>query len=190
MKASSILKYFSLAIILVLSACSMEKRVYNTGYHINWNKNINTQNLAHNNLSKEKLNTIESKSTEIVVDKQNVYTPTASKNNSSFANTESKKTKISKTVSFNNPIKKIAEKKSAKSNAYSAKGEESNTADEEIPFWVLILLCFVLSPLAVGFATNWETTPLIINVLLYIFTCGLGGLIHGLIVVLNSGKKP
>ncbi|MCX6182821.1 MAG: YqaE/Pmp3 family membrane protein [Bacteroidetes bacterium] len=49
---------------------------------------------------------------------------------------------------------------------------------------LLIILCFIIPPVAVGLATNWEITPLVINILLT-FLFWLPGVIHALIVVLR-----
>ncbi len=51
---------------------------------------------------------------------------------------------------------------------------------------LLIILAIFLPPLAVGLASDWQdSTALIINILLTVFTC-IGGIIHALIYVSNN----
>ena len=42
MKKVSLLSVFFASMIIVMSSCSIEKRVFNNGYHITWNNKINT----------------------------------------------------------------------------------------------------------------------------------------------------
>jgi uncharacterized membrane protein YqaE (UPF0057 family) len=52
---------------------------------------------------------------------------------------------------------------------------------------LLIILAILLSPIAVGLATNWNTRDLVINILLWVFCFGLGGIIHAFIVLKREG---
>lgn len=57
MKSIKQLSFIGLVITLVLTSCSMEKRVYMSGYHIEWNKtkhNPDKQELANNDNVKQK----------------------------------------------------------------------------------------------------------------------------------------
>ena len=44
MKTIQQISFFSLIIAFVLSSCTMQKRVYNKGYHVEWNKSNRTAN--------------------------------------------------------------------------------------------------------------------------------------------------
>jgi len=48
-----------------------------------------------------------------------------------------------------------------------------------------------LPPLAVGIATDWKTTPVVVNILLFIFTLWIGAVIHAVYIVNREkgGKK-
>lgn len=52
----------------------------------------------------------------------------------------------------------------------------------DIPAIVLYILCFIIPPIAVGLATDWDLKPVIINLLLC-FLFVIPGIIHALIVV-------
>lgn len=59
-----------------------------------------------------------------------------------------------------------------------------NAKTDDTELILLVILCFLLPPIAVGLATDWETTPLIISILLTIFFW-IPGVIYALIVVLG-----
>ena len=52
----------------------------------------------------------------------------------------------------------------------------------DIPVIILYILCFMIPPIAVGLATDWDLKPVIINLLLC-FLFVVPGIIHALIVV-------
>lgn len=51
---------------------------------------------------------------------------------------------------------------------------------------LFIILCFIMPPVAVGLATDWETSPVIISILLTML-CGIPGIIHAFIVCSEEG---
>jgi uncharacterized membrane protein YqaE (UPF0057 family) len=58
----------------------------------------------------------------------------------------------------------------------------------DIPYWVAIVLCFFIPFVAVGFATDWDATTIIIN-LLWTLLCGIPGIIHAIIIVSRNKDK-
>ena len=76
-----------------------------------------------------------------------------------------------KSNTFAKPIMKAAVKQMTKPN---------KTADADMI--LLYVLCIFIPPLAVGLATDWESTPVISNIL-WCLLCGLPGIIHAFIVV-------
>ena len=61
----------------------------------------------------------------------------------------------------------------------------TETSDGGVPEWLLYVLCLFIPPLAVGLKTDWETKPLIINILLCLL-CGIPGVIHAFLVVADA----
>jgi len=87
-------------------------------------------------------------------------------------------TTTSKTAKVKEVVKAVKAVKSA------AKDANNNMDDRSI---LLVILALLLSPLAVGLATNWNSRDLIINILLWVFCLGIGGIIHAFIVLSREG---
>jgi uncharacterized membrane protein YqaE (UPF0057 family) len=50
---------------------------------------------------------------------------------------------------------------------------------------VLYILAVVIPPVAVGIHTNWESTPVLINIILTVLVVWIGGVVHAFYVILN-----
>ncbi len=195
MKKINQLSVVVLLALVTLSACTMQKRVYNRGFHIEWfeskgsdkvatvqakkaekkQNSANEQTLAstsENNAKTESMDlSIQETKTVMSVVKEN------NKNTVSAPKVFFKSTKIAekmlakKSNTFAKPIMKAAVKQMTKPN---------KTADADMI--LLYVLCIFIPPLAVGLATDWESTPVISNIL-WCLLCGLPGIIHAFIVV-------
>jgi len=71
--------------------------------------------------------------------------------------------------------------KKINANSFNNKTKHKSSSDDT-PVWVLYVLAWFIPFLAVGLVTNWETKPVVINILLTLL-CGLPGIIHAMIVV-------
>ena len=188
------------AIVTILSSCSIEKRVHTDGYHIEWYSNnkskiqhqapeITTTNVA------DAVNQDSQFECEVAVNEPGVVssTPAAidltSPKTTEFANESIRanrkamrkavkelRTELKQQPQSTNPIQLF----SGKSNLAHAEVANPDQPDKVL----LVILAFFLPPLAVylyeGSWTKRCTTNLILTLL-----CGLPGLIHALIVILE-----
>lgn len=203
MKSIKQLSFIGLAIMLVLNSCTMEKRVYMSGYHIEWNKSKNNpdrQELVSNDnvkkIEQSQIGTIEqykngSNTLENVptIDNENL---TASLDNSiilpshktiSFSKNENSVTaKTNQTFEEKTVIsKKIskAKKKAEKNNAADGGGKSQLVA---------LLLCIFIGVLGIHrFYLGY--TGIGILMLLTGGVCGILALID-LIRIITGDLKP
>lgn len=62
--------------------------------------------------------------------------------------------------------------------------DESTKSSSDDDMLILLYILAVLIPfVAVGIVTDWELKKVLINILLTIFTCGIGGIIHAFIMI-------
>jgi uncharacterized membrane protein YqaE (UPF0057 family) len=189
--------------IFFISACSIEKREYLSGFHISKSHKIKIQPKEPKSLEPldivrltETPNTTSAKEnkTEEETNLNSTISPFNNKTTNKIANQLSShrntKPTVNKTRSyksnqfflFNSKQKKNATNNFIKNQLQT---NEKNSADDTvngIPIWLIIILCIFLPPLAVGFATNWDALPIIINVILW-FLFILPAIIHAFIVV-------
>lgn len=193
---------FMLAVAVLVSAtlitsCSIEKRHYMDGYHVEW-KNKNNKN---NNVAAEQktAQTVAINETAPVVVEQTtapaVEAPVqeaapAVVAQENAVNTVVAKPTVENAVAAAQAVKQEAAKENvatkAAVKAAVKQAEKSSPMSGKPSKGVLILLCFLLPWLAVGLATGWEVKPLIINLLLSI-TC-IGAIIHAIVVVNRNVK--
>ena len=188
------------AIVTILSSCSIEKRVHTDGYHIEWYSNnkskiqhqapeITTTNVADAVNQDSQLEcevavneTGAVSSTPAAIDLTSPKTTEAAIE-SSRANRKAMRkaikelrTELKQQPQSTNPIQLF----SGKSNLAHAEVANPDQPDKVL----LVILAFFLPPLAVylyeGSWTKRCTTNLILTLL-----CGLPGLIHALIVILE-----
>jgi uncharacterized membrane protein YqaE (UPF0057 family) len=189
---------------IVLSSCTVEKRLHNSGFHVAWKKSFKTaknENVTDEVAVKEtRVKEVSAKNTMIsteAVDQINLESDAVS----SFNETAEAPVMETATVATQEVHSKItknavkAEQSSKKINAASskliqkavakkiAKAAKNNSGDTDIV--LLYVLCFVIPFVAVGLATDWDVKKVIINILLSCL-CGIPGIIHALIVVKNN----
>ena len=195
MKSIKQLSFIGLATMLVLSSCTMEKRVYMSGYHIEWKKsthNLDRQELVSNDgklAEQNQLGTVEQSENENKkIDNAasvNDNSLTASVDNSviipsrktvSFSKKENTVTAKTNSTSEIKTVVKSDSKKNKKAN---------NKSGGDVPKVLLYVLCFLMPWLAVGLATDWDIKKVIYN-LLWTLLCGIPGIIHAIIIVSKS----
>ena len=199
MKKIKQLSFVVLVTLLTLSACTMQKRVYYRGFHIEWFESKGSDKVAavhakkaEKKQSQSSAQTIANKTeTAANVDNMNIAvndtktilnaveenkSQTVSAPNVFFKSTKmAQKVLSQKSNTFAKPVMKAAVKQMAK---------PTKTADAELI--LLYVLCILIPPLAVGIVTDWDGGPVILNLLLCLL-CWLPGIIHAFIVVSEEG---
>jgi uncharacterized membrane protein YqaE (UPF0057 family) len=198
MKRIKQLSLAGLALTIILSSCSVEKRVHMSGYHIDWKKNKNSdkkidvdKNYADNQTKFEyKINedvaapiTNES-ATEVTPTIDNNITASAD-NSSSIVLPKTQKIDLNKKVvksMVKNALKTSEGRSILKEIAKKSTRNGGKNNSEDVPVALLYLLCILIPPLAVALVTDWDWTTIIYN-LLWCLLCFFPGIIHAFIVV-------
>jgi uncharacterized membrane protein YqaE (UPF0057 family) len=189
------------AIATILSSCSIEKRVHTDGYHIEWYSNNNKSKIQHqtpeidaanvaNQVNQDHqvecelaINESEAASTTPAVIELTPSKTSEVANESARANRKAMRkaikelrTELKQQPQSTNPVQ-LFSGKSSTANAVLANPDQPDKV-------LLIVIAFFIPPLAVylyeGSWTKRCTTNLILTLL-----CGLPGLIHALIVILE-----
>jgi len=201
------MKKVSLALVvafistLILDSCTVQKRYHRKGFNVNWNhtsiggkKDKNKLNndfeeeIAELKTNNSPLNEVKSEnsnySNELFADSENRYVElsnsakesTISSNNQAFIS-KIKTNEITTSKSSQAADKKLTKKKIIKNS------KKNNSS--EVPTILLFILCFLIPPLAVGLATDWNLTPVLWNIV-WCILCGVPGIIHAIIHVLRN----
>ena len=176
--------------IFFFASCTMEKRVYTSGYHIEWldgKQNLNKSELANEEHSKKP---IENK---VIVSNQAEQptlktdeTVTASADHSTFIpstpkiNLHQHKNNILLNENATTSEIKTVAKAETKQIQKTSKKSGGDT-----PKGLLYVLCFIIPVIAVGLATDWDTQKMIYN-FLWCLLCGVPGIIHAIMIVSKS----
>lgn len=182
----------TIAFLISLSSCTMEKRHYQSGYYIDWKKN--TQNTANQVTPREQLNNADAKSihfsgnfsassdAQLVLSNNEVAKKESEHPKCGFAETREhdqiKKHSLKEKVQVLKAIRQVKKVLPSK----TTKQKSDNT-----PMLVLYILAFLLPPVAVGLATDWDPETTLINLGLTIL-CWLPGIVHALIVLGNRTR--
>lgn len=170
--------------VFTISSCSVEKRHYMKGYHIEW--------FGHDNKAPQHEQTAapvkHSENTEAVavVTNEDIQAPAqvapapapAQQSFTPAAAAKAVKKAAAKTAEANqavNTVKNAVVKQAVKN---AAKSQKPASAPDK---GLLIVLAILIPWLAVGLATDWDVKTVVINLLLCL-TC-IGGIIHAIIVV-------
>jgi uncharacterized membrane protein YqaE (UPF0057 family) len=171
---------------MVFTSCSVEKRHYLNGYHVEWNKNNKKTLAVHEKAEPVKAITpvqqeavMSTATTSLTENTVTAATPAAAKEN---ASTNFSTPVVAKQIVTAN--EKSTATPQAKVLKQGIKAAKKAPAQDKPSKGLLILLCFILPWLAVGLATDWNIKKLIFN-LLWSLTC-IGGIIHALVVVNKS----
>lgn len=208
----------SIVSILLLGACTLEKRIYRNGYNVQWHASLKSQLKAPKDAQLEQEEHVE-KDLSILVEKKvkDAFTSSTPTKNQEVlegaeltlttAASESMKNEVEvKTPSYlktvvlakteaQTPVfQHFVKAQSSKASHIVAKqsfktkqlhkhlNNLNQSSQDDIPMILIFILCFVFPPLAVGLATNWDTTTIIYN-LLWCLLCGFPGVIHAIIIV-------
>jgi uncharacterized membrane protein YqaE (UPF0057 family) len=193
----------SLVAVLILAACTVEKRIYRNGYNVQWHSSLKVKNQANEStVSEEVLSSQQTKNTEVqnvsVVEKaQDLPTLSAHKIYQDLSQTALKTEKVQKDAAQLAGVVKqyfvkettskaaIQENKVVKHQAKKLTRQLNNATNnhpDEVPYILLFILCFIFPPIVVGLVTDWDTEIIIYN-LLWCVLCGFPGIIHALIIL-------
>ena len=205
------MKKLLLAILVVgfaISSCSIERRLHQKGFHVEWNKNLSSLKKD----KKEKQDYVSSEALEeiAIVSPKTTKSPSVNSNsaisvdgvsiNESIEapvfvedNTTNEVNSQESSVVNNTKIEKVKKAISAPKASSSEKVASANKTmastkivkkalKDDVPIGLLYVLCFFIPFLAVGLATNWDINKVLINIL-WTFLCGIPGIIHAIIIV-------
>ena len=201
------MKKLLLAVLVVgftISSCSIEKRLHQKGFNVEWNKNLGSLKKD----KKEKQDFVSSEAVEEIAVVNNKTTKAPSVNNNSAisvdgvtlneSNDASVFVEDNTTNEVNSEVSSVVnntktEKVNSSSKASSSKEVASNKTmnstkivkkanNKDVSKGLLYLLCFFIPWLAVGLATDWDVKTVVIN-LLWTCLCGIPGIIHAIIIV-------
>jgi uncharacterized membrane protein YqaE (UPF0057 family) len=205
------MKKLLLAILVVgfaISSCSIERRLHQKGFHVEWNKNLSSLKKD----KKEKQDYVSSEALEeiAIVSPKTTKSPSVNSNsaisvdgvsiNESIEapvfvedNTTNEVNSQESSVLNNTKIEKVkmsiiaskasSSKKMTSENKTIASSKLVKKAlKDDVPIGLLYVLCFFIPFVAVGLATNWDINKVLIN-LLWTFLCGIPGIIHAIIIV-------
>jgi len=201
------MKKLLLAVLLVgfaISSCSIEKRLHQKGFNVEWNKNLGSLKKD----KKEKQDYVSSEAVEEIAVVSNKTTKAPSVNNNSEISVDGVTLNESNDASVfvenmtsnevNSEVSSVVnntktEKVNSSSKASSSKEVASNKTmnstkivkkanNKDVSKGLLYLLCFFIPWLAVGLATDWDVKTVVINIL-WTCLCGIPGIIHAIIIV-------
>ena len=189
------LLFLGISISLIISSCSIQKRVHNSGFHVTWknrehsaDKNVFLSKTTNGVENLGKISNEDNLDLAISADIENepfviINSPNS---NESFSYTSSKdKTETtifsnrnSKRFNAKNDIKSFSKVSTIKKAVKKVNGKGSSNIDINL----LFILCFIFPLIAVGLATNWDLNRVLICFLLSLL-CWIPGIIYALITV-------
>jgi uncharacterized membrane protein YqaE (UPF0057 family) len=205
------MKKLLLAVLLVgfaISSCSIERRLHQKGFNVEWNKNLG----SFKKDKKEKQDFVSSEAVEeiAIVSPKSIKTPSVISSNAISVDdvtlNESNETSVfvedNTTNEVNSQVSSVVNNKKiekvkkvviapkasklkvvASVNKTVASSKIVKKALKNDPSTgLLYLLCFLIPFVAVGLATDWDTNAVLIN-LLWTCLCGIPGIIHAIIIV-------
>jgi uncharacterized membrane protein YqaE (UPF0057 family) len=201
----------SVLISFLLGACTIQKRVYRNGYHIEWHiaKNVKPSKQVSDEvgfslgqkqessaqLKKDETFTISIEEEPIAIsslEQVNVELPKKSLIlNEKPLGKNALKSNARKEVIQQHFVKESSSKAAHASVSMNntkaqrfihALKKTTDTSSDDFPMLLIYLLCFFLPPIAVGLITDWDTEMVITN-LLWTLLCGIPGIIHAIIIV-------
>lgn len=189
------LTLLGLSAILLMASCSIKKRVYMAGYHVEWNKSKHLPD-RENTVKKDKVTLAAQQKNEVVeqvrventaldnslvstVSDQQVlaYEGKANGMSAKHANFQSKKGSALATKLIQKKVMKAATKAVLKQKSLS-----STKGGDDVDLILLYVLCVLIPFVAVGIVTDWDVKQVVINLILSIL-CWIPGIIHAFIVV-------
>ena len=188
------------SILFLVASCTVEKRVYRNGFNVQWHAMNGHSKMDKNTeiTSSEEVATVakvvispeENSKTasvyempiqEVVAVTQNVQASIESNPIATTPQIVSVRGMADLTISNDGKNKEVV--KVSKQEMKSLRKEvKSQNKSDDVPIGLLYVLCFFVPFVAVGFATDWDITTVLINIL-WTALCGIPGIIHAFIVV-------
>lgn len=195
---------FTIALITsILASCSLEngfiqKRKYNKGYHLSLKKNTGSNKRTDTEtISPNKDIVTNSIKIETSTEKNEIETSTHKENhgqveglNNTGASNDietSNDAITQKAERINNKFSTHKRQSLLKSNNLirnNTSSKKPNSTTDDVALILLVILAFLLPPIAVGLYTNWDTIPVVINIILTLLFW-LPGIIHALLVIFD-----
>ncbi|MEN9941579.1 MAG: Proteolipid rane potential modulator [Bacteroidota bacterium] len=198
----------SLVSLLLLGACTVEKRVYRNGYNIQWHTSLKVKNQQPEQVANEEISAAGSQDQKSMNETRNtgkvshvgdaqistlplqgykvnapsqefVVNQGSTEKQQLAAVVQQHFVKESSSKAAHHAVK-VDHKKAQRLTKALSKTSENSTDD--VPMIALFILCFIFPPLAVGLATDWDTEIVIYNIL-WTLLCGFPGIIHALIII-------
>ncbi len=190
------ISFIVLAATFILTSCTVERRLHNSGFHVKWNNSHSTSEtevsvsevkkveevdevFTKNEIGEVALNENETFKAE-AIDAIDLNENVSLKEEKSLTNDVAVGT-ISESKKVNNIDTKFEHRK-AKLEFKKAVKNNSSMSDMDI---LLLILCFLMPFLAVGLATDWDVTKVLICLILSLLIW-VPGIIYALLVVLNK----
>ena len=193
----------SLLAVLILAACTVEKRIYRNGYNVQWHSSLKVKNqtnepkVAEEVMATKQTNDAATQKVSIAQKEQDLTMLAAQKIQQDFSHSALKTEKVQKDaaqlagVVKQYFVKETTSKAAMQENKvvkHQAKkltrqlNKATNNHPDEVPYILLFILCFIFPPIVVGLVTDWDTEIIIYN-LLWCVLCGFPGIIHALIIL-------
>jgi uncharacterized membrane protein YqaE (UPF0057 family) len=196
MKKIKQISFIALAVTFILSSCTVERRLHNSGFHVKWNKSHSTSETEVSVNEDEKVDEVveistKSENNEVAVRKNETFNTGAidvvelNENVSLKTNKKSLDVEEVEAVSTQKHEGKLNTRfahRKAKLEFKKAVKNSGSMSDMEI---LLLILCFLIPFLAVGFATDVDLVKMLICLLLTIIFW-IPGVIYALLVVFNK----
>ncbi len=193
----------SLVAVLLLAACTVEKRIYRNGYNVQWHSSLKVKNQTNEAVvAEEALASQQTKDAAVqnrneVQKEQDIPTLTAPKIQQDFGQVALKTIKMQEAAAeLTGTVKQhFVKETSSKASIHQSKdvkhkakqltrqlNKATNNRPDDVPYLLLFILCFIFPPIVVGLVTDWDTEIIIYNIL-WCFLCGFPGIIHALIIL-------
>ena len=191
----------------VISSCSIEKRLHQKGFNVEWNKNLGSlkkdkkqkQDFVSSEVAEEiavvspktikapavNSNTIlvddvnlnESNEVSVLVE-ENTNIEVNSQESVAINTTKIEKVKRAILATKASSSKEVAVDNKTKTSTKIVKKAHK----DDVPKGLLYVLCFFIPWVAVGLATDWDVKTIVYNIL-WTLLCGIPGIIHAIIIV-------
>lgn len=188
----------TICLTFILNSCQstieIAKRKYNPGYHVSFVSGKENKSTPHSNLQSSDLKSINEQIAVLPYHAMAMKIPTMSADKTISCSQEVKSTYASsKNLNQIKSIEPMFEVQKMKKRGESPKRVKKLSHSsglpvgllDEIAMVLLIILAFIFPPLAVGLASDWDVTKLLISILLSIFFW-VPGVIYALFVILTG----
>jgi uncharacterized membrane protein YqaE (UPF0057 family) len=187
------LAFVGMSISLILASCTIEKRVANRGYHIEWKGRYTTakpaEKVSETKVAVADAGTLSTRPVngELAEEKTLAASPIRT---AQTAPTQQKESVVAVKTAEATRSAATSHEKSGKAHVVSMKEikhakkaqKSAKSQGSDVPVGVLYVLCFIVPFVAVGIVTDWDGKTVLYNIL-WTLLCGIPGIIHAIIVV-------